>query len=250
MPEQSFVDHYANLGKSFREDKRRYNEHVRKHMECLARLLECQPYHKIVEMAAGTCICSRELVDIVRMKEPILCVDYSASMLKNGENFLHIKTLLSDGLSFSKLDMKYDRIFLRCALHNFGKEVIPEFLCNVYKQLNEGGMFMNIAMHGCENLPWFKKLKEIFPITHITAEYYMEELKKAGFAEVTTRVEGTNVTITKQDLFKTFRERYVTLFEFISDNEIEEGIAEIEKEYPNQEVIQFIDQYDFALAKK
>ena len=238
MPEPSFVDHYANLGKSFREGKRRYNEHVRKHMECLAKCLECQPYHKIVEMAAGTCICSRELVDIVKMKEPILCVDYSASMLKNGENFPHIKTLLSDG----QMD--------GCALHNFGKEVIPEFLCNVYKQLNEGGMFMNIAMHGCENLPWFKKLKETFPVTHITAEYYMEELRKAGFAEVSTRVEGTKVTITKQDLFKTFRERYVTLFEFISDDEIEEGIAEIEKEYPNQEFIQFIDKYDFVLAKK
>ena len=33
-------------------------------------------------------------------------------------------------------------------------------------------------MHDCDNRPWFKKLKEVFPITHIPAEYYMEELKK------------------------------------------------------------------------
>ena len=204
----------------------------------------------MVEVGAGTCICSRELIDIANIKESVLCVDYSASMLKNGENLPYIKTLHLDGLSFSKLDMKYDRIFLRAALHNFGKEVIPEFLSNVYKQLNEGGIFVNIAMHGCDNRPWFKKLKEVFPITHISAEYYMEELKKAGFDEVSNHVERTNVAITKQSLFKTFRQRYVTLFEFISDDEIEEGITEIEEQYPKQEVITFVDLYDFTVAKK
>ena len=203
-----------------------------------------------MEVGAGTCICSRELIDIANIKESVLCVDYSASMLKNGENLPYIKTLHLDGLSFSKLNMKYDRIFLRAALHNFGKEVIPEFLSNVYKQLNEGGIFVNIAMHGCDNRPWFKKLKEVFPITHISAEYYMEELKKAGFDEVSNHVERTNVAITKQSLFKTFRQRYVTLFEFISDDEIEEGITEIEEQYPKQEVITFVDLYDFTVAKK
>ena len=250
MSEQNFADHYENLGQSFKEDEKRHDEHVREHMEYLSKHLKCEPYHKVVEVGAGTCICSRELTDIANMKESILCVDYSASMLKNGENLPYIETLHLDGLSFSKLNMKYDRIFLRAALHNFGKEIIPEFLCNVYKQLNEGGIFVNIAMHGCDNRPWFKKLKEVFPITHIPAEYYMEELKIAGFDQVSNHIERTNVVITKQSLFKAFRQRYVTLFEFISDDEIEEGIAEIEKQYPNQEVIEFIDLYDFTVAKK
>ena len=250
MQEQNFEDHYTNLGQSYNENERRHDEHVREHMEYLSKHLKCEPYHKVVEVGAGTCICSRELIDIANIKESVLCVDYSASMLKNGENLPYIKTLHLDGLSFSKLDMKYDRIFLRAALHNFGKEVIPEFLSNVYKQLNEGGIFVNIAMHGCDNRPWFKKLKEVFPITHISAEYYMEELKKAGFDEVSNHVERTNVAITKQSLFKTFRQRYVTLFEFISDDEIEEGITEIEEQYPKQEVIKFVDLYDFTVAKK
>ena len=250
MQEQNFEDHYTNLGQSYKENERRHDEHVREHMEYLSKHLNCEPYHKVVEVGAGTCICSRELIDIANIKESVLCVDYSASMLKNGENLPYIKTLHLDGLSFSKLDMKYDRIFLRAALHNFGKEVIPEFLSNVYKQLNEGGIFVNIAMHGCDNRPWFKKLKEVFPKTHISAEYYMEELKKAGFDEVSNHVERTNVAITKQSLFKTFRQRYVTLFEFISDSEIEEGITEIEEQYPKQEVIKFVDLYDFTVAKK
>ena len=250
MPEQNFADHYANLGRSYEEDERRHDEHVREHMEYLSKYLKCESYHKVVEVGAGTCICSRELIEIANMKEPVLCVDYSASMLKNGENLPYIKTLHLDGLSFSKLNMKYDRIFLRASLHNFGKETIPEFLCNVYKQLNAGGIFVNIAMHGCDNRPWFKKLKEVFPITHIPAEYYMEELKKAGFEEVSNHVERTNVAITKQRLFKAFRQRYVTLFEFISDDEIEAGITEIEEQYPNQEVIEFVDLYDFTVAKK
>ena len=139
MPEQNFKDHYTNLGQSYNENERRHDEHVREHMEYLSKHLKCEPYHKVVEVGAGTCICSKELIDIANIKESILCVDYSASMLKNGENFPYIKTLHLDGLSFSKLNMKYDRIFLRATLHNFGKEVIPEFLCNVYKQLNERG---------------------------------------------------------------------------------------------------------------
>ena len=250
MPEQNFKDHYTNLGQSYNENERRHDEHVREHMEYLSKHLKCEPYHKVVEVGAGTCICSKELIDIANIKESILCVDYSASMLKNGENFPYIKTLHLDGLSFSKLNMKYDRIFLRAALHNFGKEVIPEFLCNVYKQLNEGGIFVNIAMHGCDNRPWFTKLKEVFPITHIPAEYYMEELKRAGFAQVSNHVEKTNVAVPKQNLFKAFRQRYVTLFEFIGDDEIEEGITEIKEQYPNQEVIEFVDLYDFTVAKK
>ena len=250
MPEQNFKDHYTNLGQSYKENERRHDEHVREHMEYLSKHLKCEPYHKVVEVGAGTCICSRELIDIANIKESILCVDYSASMLKNGENFPYIKTLHLDGLSFSKLNMKYDRIFLRAALHNFGKDAIPEFLCNVYEQLNEGGIFVNIAMHGCDNRPWFKKLKEVFPITHIPAEYYMEELKRAGFAHVSNHVEKTNVAVPKKNLFKAFRQRYVTLFEFIGDDEIEEGITEIEEQYSNQEVIEFVDLYDFTVAKK
>ena len=108
-------------------------------MKYLSKHMKCEPYHKVVEVGAGTCICSRELIDIANMKESVLCVDYLSSMLKNGENLPYMKTLHLDGLSSSKLNMKCYRIFLRGALHNFGKEVIPEFLCNVYKQLNEGG---------------------------------------------------------------------------------------------------------------
>ena len=58
------------------------------------------------------------------------------------------------------------------------------------------------------------------------------------------------MAVTKQSLFKAFRERYVTLFQFISDDEIEKGINEIEEWYPNQEVIKFVDLYDFTVAKK
>ena len=105
-------------------------------------------------------------------------------------------------------------------------------------------------MHGCDNRPWFKKLKEGFPITHIPAEYYMEELKKAGFNHVSNHVERTNVAVTKQSLFKAFRELYVILVEFISDDEMEEGVSEIEEQYPNREVTEFVDLYDFAVAKK
>ena len=139
MPEQNFQDHYTNLGQSYKENERRHDEHVREHMEYLSKHLKREPYHKVVEVGAGTCICSRELIDIANMKESVLCVDYF--MLKNGENLPYIKTLHLDGLSSSKLNMKYDRIFLRGVLHNFGKEVIPEFLCDVYKQINEGGYF-------------------------------------------------------------------------------------------------------------
>ena len=41
------------------------------------------------------------------------------------------------------------------------------------------------------------------------------------------------MAVTKQSLFKAFRERYVILVEFISDDEMEEGVSEIEEQYPN-----------------
>ena len=31
---------------------------------------------------------------------------------------------------------------------------------------------------------------------------------------------------------------------------MEEGVSEIEEQYPNQEVTEFVDLYDFAVAKK
>ena len=105
-------------------------------------------------------------------------------------------------------------------------------------------------MNDYDNRTWFKKLKEVFPITHIPAKYYMEELKKAGFNQVSNHVERTNVALTKQSFFKAFRERYATLVEFISDDEIEEGTSEIEEQYPNKEVTEFVDLYHFAVAKK
>ena len=58
------------------------------------------------------------------------------------------------------------------------------------------------------------------------------------------------MAVTKQSLFKAFRERYVILVEFISDDEMEEGVSEIEEQYTNQEVTEFVDLFDFAVAKK
>ena len=58
------------------------------------------------------------------------------------------------------------------------------------------------------------------------------------------------MAVTKQSLFKAFRERYVILVEFISDDEMEEGVSEIEEHYPNQEVTEFVDLFDFAVARK
>ena len=58
------------------------------------------------------------------------------------------------------------------------------------------------------------------------------------------------MAVTKQSLFKAFRERYVILVEFISDDEMEEGVSETEEQYPNQEVTEFVDLFDFAVAKK
>ena len=58
------------------------------------------------------------------------------------------------------------------------------------------------------------------------------------------------MAVTKQSLFKAFRERYVILVEFISDDEMEEGVSETEEQYPNQEVTEFVNLFDFAVAKK
>ena len=58
------------------------------------------------------------------------------------------------------------------------------------------------------------------------------------------------MAVTKQSLFKAFRERYVILVEFISDDEMEEGVSETEEQYPNQEVTEFVDLFDFAVARK
>ena len=54
----------------------------------------------------------------------------------------------------------------------------------------------------------------------------------------------------KEELFESFRKKFITWFAMISEEQIEEGIEKLEKKYEGRENITYVDTKEFLVAAK
>lgn len=196
-----------------------------------------------MDIGGGTAQVSLILKADIGMTKPVVCVDLNEDMLsvaeKNGAIAIH--STAEDFLSKPEYPLK-TVFFIGCVHHFPHPERVFE---NLAKHMPEDGMGLILKyMYAKDNshLPFFKAAKQSFVDVNQNSKSSLKELStlieskglKCKFVSDTELIEYN-----KSLWYDCIRNRFVfTLLKF-SDAELEQGIAELEEEFKDQDILRF-----------
>ena len=188
------------------------------------------------------------------LNHPVLCVDPSAEMLQIAKSRSGLKPCLTTADSFlaSTNDglPRCNKILVNESAHLFRDP--QDTFCKALEYLPVDGLLVVIVRATQSTFPMWKALREKFaPVSENEFKTYLDN---AGFCNVKMMTEIGMVKMTKLDWYDRLRKRvFSTLYEF-SDEQIEEGLKELDQEWfpgkQDSDVVEIKDELTFYTATK
>jgi len=145
-----------------------------------------------------------------------------------------IKFKKIDALSFFlKNKIKFDLILIKQTIHLLDLKKIKQLLHHCKKNLNQGGVILVFTLDPRNNqIPNFKLMKERLNKSLIRDKKILKMLFKEGFYRNVKKFVF-KVKITKKDYLKMIRNKFISTLLNFKNNEILDGINEINVKYKN-----------------
>jgi len=240
-------DHYKNLSQNY-DDYLLYSpQFVRTLTQKMIQMLDLKEDDTFVDLGGGTGMYTKDILEQVALKKPALLVDPFAEMLKQAKSHPQIVCEQADGLAFSEHDKTYDKVLMKEAVHHVQDK--ERLFRNLYQHLSPKGRLLLVHVPPELDYPLFKKALERVRNWHANPEDLNQTLKNAGF-HIRHEYLKYPHSISKQKYFRMVRTGYMTVLSSFSDQEIDEGIKEMEANLAAKEILQFEDHFDFILAEK
>lgn len=207
--------------------------------------LSLSPNDILADIGGGTGTFTSRLVHEANLKKAY-CIEPSSAMCDEASKLENITALCSDAHGFLAKKIPFTKILLKEVIHH-----IPEresFWHNVYEAIPYGGKLLIITRPQNIAFPFFTAAKEAFARNQPPHELFESQLGKCGF-EVTTIQRSHTFTLPKESWYEMLRHRFMSDLGVFSDDEIENGIGEIDINYP-AETIDIIDNLIFITATK
>jgi len=252
MEAEDIANHYAAVAKHYQgvvysnPSDREYQEEVA--LLC-KKYLDLQPHHHLVDLAGGTGALGAALASMAKLTTPVLCIDPSKEMLEVAERKEGVRSLYMSAEDWSAIEGKVDRIVIRGALHHFTRELLPDILSGIFAKLTPGGrLVVEKPADSFTCLPYPARVVALMDSMEPQREEVLKLLTEAGFKAECHRHKFL-VEKPKMELFESFRARLCSGFSMFSDTEIEEGILEVDSQFPGP-VVKYTDCRDFVVAIK
>ena len=143
---------------------------------------------------------------------------------------------------------KYDRVYIRGALHHFNRSRLTDTLLGLLNKLKIGGKLLIEKPADTFNcLPYPTEVIDLMNGMEPSREDTIKLLQDAGYVLLESHRHQFAVVKEKAELFETFRKRLCSGFSMFSDAEIEEGIKEVDQKYPGGKIM-YVDERDFIVG--
>ena len=174
----------------------------------------------------------------------VLGVDFSQSMLsqlkKRDQGYLTICSGLEEFVNMSS--DKFDKVLLKEVIHHLDNPKL--FYQKLKNCLKPNGQILIVTRPQKIEFPFFNKALEKFSKGQTSQSLILEQLNSTGL-ETNVEVKKIVIKIKKNRLFKMIENRFMSTFHEFSDQELNEGLKDLEKKYKNQEEISFFDKLLF-----
>jgi len=251
-----FATHYADVAsdayeRAFFYSAPEYMQWYLKH--CLAHLSlsggAVEVPLRVVDIGGGTGNFTLSLKEAANLQGDILCVDSSQEMLNLAAPREGVATLLDDAVSFSQRAERYDRALLKEVVHHVPKSDIPKMYKGFFSQLRPGGVVLTVTRPQEVDYPLFAAAHDVWKHNQPPHTVVIDAMSAVGF-EVVVEEHTYVASLPKERWFAMVRSRFWSTFSFFSDEELEQGVAELEEKYTCASEVTFNDRLFFLVGRK
>ena len=185
------------------------------------------------------------------MENPLLCVDPVREMLDIGmkNKIANIETICETAEEFSGRDIQYDKIYLKMVIHHLPLDKLRKIFTGITRQLsNNGTILIDKTKEQGTSYPTFQKARQLHTLSEKGRSELLQDIFHSLGYKVTTKIVEARARMTKAEAIKNIRNRYTSTLELLSDQEIQEGIEEVERKFPD--VIEYDHKREIIIAKK
>lgn len=244
LPDQS--NHFDTIADAFNGLWQMTPEYQNWMGEAIVSALDLQPEERFVDLGGGTGFYTRIIAQKAGLQNPPLCVEPSENMLSQIGDSDHLEPVHADALSFCAREIRYDKILLKEMVHFIEeRKVLFE---GIKRQLCESGKVLIVTRPKNTPLPFFTAALERFAQGQPSLESLEKELADAGLRPFSV-TEAFSFGISKERWYGMLRNRFMSNLQNFTDEEIEEGIVQLEKTFGTETVIAFRDEIIFICGE-
>lgn len=224
------MDHYTKLAAHYDEYYYYSDDYINYFTNKIVEDLPMKNNETIVEMGSGTGIFAKEILKKAPSVQ-MICVDNSALMLNRTKDE-RIKRICQDAVEFSKESIVYDRIYMKEFIHHIHSEDRLVLFKGIYSQLKSDGSILILIEPRRLNYPLFDEALRRFENRQPSHLEIINDLESAGFS-TSFSVISYPINLEKQKYIEMVRNRYMSVLESFTDDELENGITFINDSHKN-----------------
>ena len=201
---------------------------------------------QLVDIGGGTALTSLRIHSDLEMTNPVVCVDPCEEMLKvAGENgAITIHSTAEDFLSSGKPEFPLKVVLILGCLHHF--DDIDLVFSKLAEYMPDNGICLVLAQPAKTTMPLFRAARQAFTDKKKAMRRVLNIKGFQGRA-----ISGTeSVQLNKEFWYNGLRGRCISGFERFSDEDIEQGIKELEEEFSNEDILKFGLDIEGVLLQK
>lgn len=245
---QHVIDkHYRRLAKKYDEFLYYSPEFVRALTRKMVEKLRLREEDVLVDLGCGTGMYALDMLEQVRLRNPVIGVDPYPEMLASIPEGAPIRPVAEDALTFSARPGRYDKVLMKEAVHHVDdKRTLFE---NLHKRLSGDGVLLLVHVPPDVQYPLFAKALERCLKWHADPDELTALLGETGF-QVERDTLDYRHAIPKEHYFQMVANCYMSVLTSFSEDELAVGLAEMKETYADREVLEFVDYFDYLTATK
>ncbi|KAL4448274.1 hypothetical protein ABPG75_005493 [Micractinium tetrahymenae] len=209
---------------------------------------------EIVDLGGGTGNFTQALAEAAQVRRRVLCVDAFAEMLEKARAHPRVEAMLLDAVAFASLPAeqlggRYSHVLLKELVHHIPEEQIPALYSGLFSQLAPGGCAVTITRPQEVDYPLFRRAREIWKEHQPHHSVFTSAMEAAGF-EVEVHAHEYPAELAKATWLGMMRDKFWSTFSHCTQQELEDGIAEVDRQYAGQDTVHFTDRLLFLVARK
>jgi len=239
--------HYRRLANNYDQFLYYSPQFVRALTSQMIEKLQLQPTDTLADIGCGTGMYSIDILKQVSLETPVIGVDPYREMLEQIPPESPVVPIVEDALSFSRREGSYNKVLVKETIHHVAD--IPEFFANVYRQLPAGGILLLVHVPPAVQYPLFEAALARCLNWHADPSVLTKQLKAVGFDVEHDALDYPH-ELPKQHYFNMVRSSYMSVLTSFSSAELEKGLEEMKAKYHDQDVLEFVDHFDYLTAVK
>lgn len=201
----------------------------------------------LVDLGGGSGIYTAALLDEVRLRKPVILVDYFAEMLEQVPEDLPVEKVQMDALAFAAEPRSYDKVLIKETIHHIDDR--PLLMRRIHERLEPGGALLLVHVPPDLDYPLFESALERARSWHADPDDLETQLDAAGFETHRDAIDWRH-RLPKHRYFDMVASAYMSVLSSFSGDQLRAGVEEMEETYADTEVLEFTDHFDYLVGYK